>query len=106
MENNVNTLPSKENNRISINWMIFNPKEKEIDAKKLNIGKGAYIPKIENVEKTYIIEKNNVWMRCAKIANKLKRISTVGSEGKIEMFKKRMERVQRERKQRERELKR
>ena len=56
MENNVNTLPSKENNRISINWMIFNPKEKEIDAKKLKIGKGAYIPKIENVEKTYIIE--------------------------------------------------
>ena len=41
MENNVNTLPSKENNRISINWMIFNPKEKEIDAKKLKIGKGA-----------------------------------------------------------------
>ena len=31
MENNVNTLPSKENNRISINWMIFNPKEKEIE---------------------------------------------------------------------------
>lgn len=93
MENNVNTLPSKENNRISINWMIFNPKE--IDAKKLKIGKGAYIPKIENVEKTYIIEKNNVWMRCAKIANKLKRISTVGSEEKINKFKERMARKRR-----------
>ncbi len=95
MENNVNTLPSKENNRISINWMIFNPKEKEIDAKKLKIGKGAYIPKIENVERTYIIEKNNVWMRCAKIANKLKRISTVGSEEKINKFKGRMARKRR-----------
>ena len=94
MENNVNTLPSKANNRISINWMIFNPKEKEIDAKKLKIGKGAYIPKIENVEKTYIIEKN-MWMRCAKIANKLKRISTVGSEEKINKFKERMARKRR-----------
>ena len=75
--------------------MIFNPKEKEIDAKKLKIGKGAYIPKIENVEKTYIIEKNNVWMRCAKIANKLKRISTVGSEEKINKFKERMARKRR-----------
>ena len=29
-------------------------------------------------------------MRCAKIANKLKRISTVGSEENINKFKKRM----------------
>jgi len=47
------------------------------------------------VEKTYIIEKNNVWMRCAKIANKLKRISTVGSEEKINKFKERMARKRR-----------
>ena len=73
MENNVNTLPSKENNRISINWMIFNPKEKEIDAKKLKIGKGAYIPKIENVEKTYIIEKISIkcfWTRNSRTDRK------------------------------------
>lgn len=88
------TMQSSEKNKISINWLVFNPKEKEINAKKLNIGKGAYIPKVENVEKTYIIEKNSVWMRCVRTANKLKRISTIKSEEKIENLKKRMERKQ------------
>ena len=57
MGNNVSTLPSSDVNKISINWVIFNPKEKEIDAKKLKIGKGAYVPEVEDVQNTYIIEK-------------------------------------------------
>lgn len=85
MGNNVSTLPSSDVNKISINWVIFNPKEKEIDAKKLKIGKGAYVPEVEDVQNTYIIEKDNVWMRCFKIANtnKLKKVSNV-KEGEID----------------------
>ena len=92
MGNNVSTLPSSDVNKISINWIIFNPKEKEIDAKKLKIGKGAYVPEVEDVQNTYIIEKDNVWMRCVKVANKLRNVknATIQSEEKIRRLKEKM----------------
>lgn len=94
MGNNVNTIPSIDNNSISIRWLTFSStRENEIDAKKLKIGKDGYVPKVgKKVEPTYIIEKNDVWDRYIKVdEKKLKKIpgSTIKSEEKIKNFEKR-----------------
>lgn len=94
MGNNVNTIPSIDNNSISIRWLTFSStKENKIDAKKLKIGKDGYVPKVgKKVEPTYIIEKNDVWDRYIKVdEKKLKKVpgSTIKSEEKIKNFEKR-----------------
>ena len=74
MGNNVNTLPSNDVDSFSIRWITFATRDKEnvIDAKKMMKGKNAYIPDVGKVQNTYIVEKNNIWMRCIKVAKKLK----------------------------------
>lgn len=95
MGNNVNTIPSIDNNSSSTRWLTFSlTKENKIDAKKLKRGKDGYVPKVgKKVEPTYIIEKNDVWDRYIKVdETKLKKIpgSTIKSEEKIKNFEKRI----------------
>ncbi len=94
MGNNVTTLPSTNSNRISIRWLTFSPTiNNEIDAKKLKVEKNGYVPQLgKKVENTYIIVKNDVWDRCVKSGNKLKRIAgaTIKSEEKIKACEKRL----------------
>ena len=77
MGNNVNTLPSSDVDSLSIRWITFATRDKEnvIDAKKMVKGRDAYIPEVGKVQSTYIIEKNNIWMRCVKVANKLRKMN-------------------------------
>lgn len=55
-------------------------------------GRDAYIPEVGKVQSTYIIEKNNIWMRCIKVANKLRRINgaNIKSDEKIKRLETRM----------------
>lgn len=93
---NVNTQPSVDTNSISIRWITFCSKEKEntIEAKKMKIGKGAYVPEVGKVHNDYIVEKNNKWMRCIKSDNKLKRVrgADIEDEEKIKSLEDAMER--------------
>ena len=77
MGNNENTLPSSDVDSFSIRWITFTTRDKEnvIDAKKMVKGRNAYIPEVGKAQSTYIIEKNNIWMRCVKVANKLRKIN-------------------------------
>ena len=94
MGNNVNTLPSNDVDSFSIRWITFATRDKEnvIDAKKMVKGRDAYIPEVGKVQSTYIIEKNNIWMRCIKVANKLRRINgaNIKSDEKIKRLETRM----------------
>lgn len=94
MGNNVNTLPSSDVDSFSIRWITFATRDKEnvIDAKKMVKGRDAYIPEVGKVQSTYIIEKNNIWMRCIKAANKLRRINgaNIKSDEKIKRLETRM----------------
>lgn len=87
MGNNVNTLPSSDVDSFSIRWITFSTRDKEniIDAKKMVKGRNAYIPEVGKAQSTYIIEKNNIWMRCVKVANKLRKINgaNIKSDEKI-----------------------
>lgn len=94
MAKNLNTLPSANSNKFSIRWLKFSPtKENEINAKKLKIGKDGYVPKLNGEAKdTYIIKQNDVWCRCVRESNKLKKIpgATIKSDEKIKNCKERM----------------
>ena len=89
---NVNTLPSNDSNSISIRWLTFRPAKDKINAKKLKIEKDGYIPELGKAKDTYIVENNDIWLRCIKVANKLKKIprATIKSEEKISNCEKRM----------------
>lgn len=96
MGNNVNTIPSIDNSSISIRWLTFSPtKDNEIDAKKLKIGKGGYVPEVgKEAKNTYIIVKNDVWDRYVKVdSKKLRKIpgATIKSEEKRKACEKRLE---------------
>ena len=94
MGNNVNTLPSNDVDSFSIRWITFATRDKEnvIDAKKMMKGKNAYIPDVGKVQNTYIVEKNNIWMRCVKVANKLRKVNgaNIKSDEKIKRLETRM----------------
>ena len=94
MGNNVNTLPSNDVDSFSIRWITFATRDKEnvIDAKKMMKGKNAYIPDVGKVQNTYIVEKNNIWMRCIKLANKLRKINgaNIKSNEKVKRLETRM----------------
>ena len=94
MGNNVNTLPSNDVDSFSIRWITFATRDKEnvIDAKKMVKGRNAYIPEVGKVQSTYIIEKNNIWMRCVKVANKLRKVNgaNIKSDEKIKRLETRM----------------
>jgi len=95
MGNNVNTLPSNDVDSFSIRWITFATRDKEnvIDAKKMMKGKNAYIPDVGKVQNTYIVEKNNIWMRCIKVANKLRKINgaNIKSDEKVKRLKARID---------------
>lgn len=96
MGNNVNTLSSIDSNSISIRWLTFSPtRDNEIDAKKLKIGDGRYVPEVgKETENTYIIVKNDVWDRYVKVdSRKLKKIqgATINSEEKRKACERRLE---------------
>lgn len=94
MGNDVNTKPSVGKNKISIRWIEFSPtRTNEITAQKLKIEKEGYVPKVDNkVVTTYLIKSNNVWERCIKAGNKLKKIpgATIKSEEKIKNLTRRL----------------
>lgn len=95
MGNNVNTLPSNDVDSFSIRWITFATRDKEnvIDAKKMMKGKNAYIPDVGKVQNTYIVEKNNIWMRCIKVANKLRKINgaNIKSDEKVKRLETRID---------------
>ena len=96
MGNNVNTLPSIDSNSISIRWLTFSPtRDNEIDAKKLKIEKGGYVPEVgKEAKDTYIIVENDVWHRCVKVdPKKLRKMqgATIKSAEKIKTCERRLE---------------
>lgn len=94
MGTNVNTIPSSDDMGYSIRWVSFESNQKEIDAKKLKVeGKGK-LPNVGKVGTTYIVEKNGLWERCIKQADKLRRIAgaTVKDKAKAKRFSERLER--------------
>ena len=93
MGTNVNTIPSSNNMDYSIRWVSFESNQNEIDAKKLKIeGKGK-LPNVGKVGTTYIVEKNGLWERCIKQADKLRRIAgaTIKDKAKAKRCKERIE---------------
>lgn len=94
MGTNVNTIPSSDDMGYSIRWVSFESNQKSIDAKKLKVeGKGK-LPNVGKVGTTYIVEKDSVWERCIKQADKLRRIAgaTVKNRAKAKRFSERLER--------------
>lgn len=93
MGTNVNTIPSSNNMDYSIRWVSFESNQNEIDAKKLKVeGKGK-LPNVGKVGTVYIVEKEGVWERCVKHADKLRRIAgaTIKNKAKAKRCKERIE---------------
>ena len=94
MDRNVSTTLSSNNMGFTINWLNFESVENEINAKKFKVeGKGK-LPKCSTAKTTYMVNVNNVWERCVKTADKLRRIAgaTVKDETKMSRFDARLAR--------------
>lgn len=87
MGTNVNTIPSSNNMEYSIRWVSFESNQNEIDAKKLKVEGRGKLPNVGKVGTTYIIEKDNVWERCIKHADKLRRIAGATIKDKVKARK-------------------
>lgn len=91
MGNNVNTIPSADNNmNYSIRWISFQSLQNTIDAQIPKNGKAGKSLKVSKSEPTYIIVENDVWNRYVKVdSKKLRRLK--GAEITDEIKKKRLQ---------------